>query len=251
MLGGTERDRWLPYRSVLRLLALPERATVVDFGAGTGVVAIPLALDRPGVTVVAFDEQPAMLERLQAAAGAVPPANLVATGSEGIAAFMGSAQRVLALNVLHEAGDASLRQIRELLAKDGYVVVIDWRADVERGVGPPAAHVLTAAEATARLEAAGFAVTDGSAEDFPYHYVLLARERAAPERPYAELVARLRASAGTRLAIDTASGTFEGYVLVDWLGDSSVTLLVAERPGDDPSRAFVIDLASIGAVRGA
>jgi hypothetical protein len=80
---------------------------------------------------------------------------------------------VLALNVLHELGDAALDDVRALLTPDGVVLFVDWNADVERPVGPPRDHVYGVEDAVRRLEHAGFAVEVRAA--LPYHYTLAAR----------------------------------------------------------------------------
>jgi SAM-dependent methyltransferase len=57
-------------------LAARERGPVLDVGAGTGRVALPLA--RAGHDVTALDREPELLEALRARAGEVPVATVVA-----------------------------------------------------------------------------------------------------------------------------------------------------------------------------
>src|SRR5665213_2118362 len=140
---------------LLAELALPPAATLVDFGAGTGLYAIALAQRRPDLRVVALDEQPAMREHLRAAILRAGVTNVEAADPAALAALHERADGVLALNVLHELGDSALAELRALLAPDRPALFVDWNAEVERPVGPPRDHVYGPEDAIRRLEAAG------------------------------------------------------------------------------------------------
>lgn len=172
-LDDPERFRYLPVQDVLDLLGAPQGARVLDFGTGTGTYAIAIARLRSDLHVIALDEQPEMLALLRKKLEKEPLENvepLLGSG-ESLRAF----DRILALNVLHEAGDEALRAIGSALESDGRVAFIDWNGDVERPVGPPRDHVYTRAEARKRLEALGFTVI--SERLFPYHYAIVASRR--------------------------------------------------------------------------
>jgi len=124
------------------------------------------------VEVIALDEQQLMLDLLLAKAAAKTLGNLRSVHTAEIARLRGTADRVLALNVLHEVGDEPLRTMAALLKPGGCVLVIDWNADVERPVGPPRDHVYTAAEARERLERVGLRIA--GERMFKYHYALIA-----------------------------------------------------------------------------
>lgn len=173
LLDDTARFEYLPPDEVFRLLAAPTGGRVVDFGTGTGAYAIELAQRRPDVEVIALDEQQQMLELLRAKPAAKALANLRSVHTAEIARLRGTADRVLALNVLHEVGDEPLRTMAALLKPDGIVLAIDWNAGVERPVGPPRDHVYTAAEARERLERVGLRIA--GERMFKYHYALIAR----------------------------------------------------------------------------
>jgi SAM-dependent methyltransferase len=86
-----------------------------------------------------------------------------------------SADIVLAANILHEIGDASVVEIRDALRPGGTAIFADWDAEIERPTGPPAEHVFTKNEALDRLERLGFHdITPLALPQFPYHYVLRA-----------------------------------------------------------------------------
>ena len=161
---------------MLALLDAPQGALVVDFGTGTGTYALALAKLRTDLHIVALDEQPEMLELLVAKPEIRTLANVEPVGVDALPRLRERAERVLAINVLHEVGDAALGELRSLLAPGGIAVFIDWNADVERPVGPPRDHVYSSADARLRVEAAEMRITGQRL--FPYHYALVAvRER--------------------------------------------------------------------------
>lgn len=173
MLDDVSRLEYVPPEKIIELLDLPQRALVVDFGAGTGTYAILIARARPDVTVIALDEQPEMLARLQSKPEAGQLKNLRPILPQAMEEFRGRADRVLALNVLHELGDEALKEMKALLNPSGFVLCVDWNADVDRPVGPPKDHVYGPGEAVDRLERLGFSVE--RLDPFPYHYALRVR----------------------------------------------------------------------------
>jgi SAM-dependent methyltransferase len=170
ILDDTARFAYVSPDALLAELALLPSATLVDFGAGTGLYAIALAQRRPDLRVVALDEQPEMLDHLRTAIGRAGVINVEAADPSALGALRGRAGGVLALNVLHELGDAALDELRGLLSPDATALFVDWNAEVERPVGPPRDHVYSPGDAARRLEAAGFTVEIRA--PLPYHYVL-------------------------------------------------------------------------------
>jgi SAM-dependent methyltransferase len=173
ILNDTARFAYISLDSLLAELAPAPSATLVDFGAGTGLYAIALAQRRPDLRIVALDEQPAMLEHLRAAIERAGVTNVEAVDRSALDTLRGRADAVLALNVLHELGDAALDELRELLTREGVALFVDWNADVERPVGPPRDHVYSTDDAVRRLERAAFNVDVRA--PLPYHFALAAR----------------------------------------------------------------------------
>jgi len=175
LLDERERFETLPPQDVFALLELTPEATVVDFGTGTGTYALELARSRPDVRVVALDEQAAMLEHLWAKLKETPLKNVepILAPSAASEALRGRADRVLALNVLHELGDEALGQLKGLLAPTGLAVFVDWNALVDRPVGPPRDHVYSPAEARAKLQARGLQIV--RERNFLWHYAFVCR----------------------------------------------------------------------------
>jgi SAM-dependent methyltransferase len=173
MLDAPERFEYLPPAEIVSMLEAPQRGCVVDFGTGVGVYAIEIARRRPDLKVIAFDEQPEMLDMLRAKPAARELENLSPVLSRDAASLSGKADRILALNVLHELGDEAMRQMVAMLKRDGSILFIDWDAGVERPVGPPRDHTYSANEALKRIESFGLAAERGRA--MRYHFVFRAR----------------------------------------------------------------------------
>ena len=173
LLDDPSRFGHLPPHEVFEMLAAPRGGQVVDFGTGTGTYAIELARGRPDLEVIALDEQQQMLDLLRRKPAAQQLSNLRVVHTDEIAKLHGTADRVLAINVLHELGDEALRALVGLLKPNGTVLAIDWNAGVDRPVGPPRDHVYTVAEARERMETAGLQIE--SERMFNYHYALVAR----------------------------------------------------------------------------
>ncbi len=178
LLDDPARFEHLPPDKILELLDAPAGALVIDFGTGTGTFAIELARRRPDLRIVALDNQPAMLELLRAKPEAKSLRNLEPLLTAEVGRLAASADRILAINVLHELDDEALGQLKSLLKPGGVVLFIDWDSAIERPIGPPKDHTYTAAEARARLESLALRVEELPA--MKYHFVLRARraERA-------------------------------------------------------------------------
>lgn len=177
-LGSPKRLKILPNERVLDFLELEGDETVVDYGAGSGVLTVPVAGSLPGGVVYAVDESREMLQHLKENLAETNPTNvyprLVSDNRLDLA--NNCVDRILAVNLLHEViGEGALEEMRRLLKPDGFLLVIDWRSDVRRDMGPPADVSLTAEEGIEMLQEAGFDVTSVEDEAFPYHFVLFGR----------------------------------------------------------------------------
>jgi ubiquinone/menaquinone biosynthesis C-methylase UbiE len=177
-LESPERQEFLPNEQVLDLLELGgQEAAVVDYGAGSGVLTIPLAKRLMHGVVHAVEESPQMMQLLRQKIEDTELRNvrLHLIEDNRVPLERAVADRILAVNLLHEViGETALEEMYRLLAPDGFLLVVDWRKDVEREVGPPREVVLTPQEGRRMLETAGFGVTFVEA-GFPYHFTLLAR----------------------------------------------------------------------------
>lgn len=174
-LDDPARERWLPTQALLQMLELDGTLRVLDYGAGTGRYAIAIAQHAPDSRVTAFDIQEPMLDIVRSRAHERHLENLAAAGPSPDALHAGSFDRVLGVHLLHEIDDEHLLHVRDLLAKDGFTLLVDWERDVERDAGPPADHVHTVHEALSRLRRCGFSAEVLESAAFPYHYAIRAR----------------------------------------------------------------------------
>jgi ubiquinone/menaquinone biosynthesis C-methylase UbiE len=175
VLNAPERERRLPTARLVELLKLQSGETVVDYGAGTGRLALAIAnaLDDGG-HIVAVDESPEMVERLAELLAGVDGARVPHVTANQVPLSDGAADRVLAVNQLHEVrGESALAELRPLLSPDGFALIVDRERGRKRDSGPPDHLPDTAADAEAELRAAGFTPERIDA-GLPFHFVVRA-----------------------------------------------------------------------------
>lgn len=80
------------------LAVAPEGGTVLDWGTGSGAIALALADEGPALRVTALDRSPEALERARANAGRCPGAEVEWLLSDGFAAVAGRRFDVIAAN---------------------------------------------------------------------------------------------------------------------------------------------------------
>jgi ubiquinone/menaquinone biosynthesis C-methylase UbiE len=175
VLDAPERERYLPAAQLVALLELGGDETVVDYGAGTGRLsrAVAAVLTDAG-RVIAVDESPEMFELLKEQLAGVARTEPLHITDNNVALPDGSADRVLALNMLHEIrGESALAEMHRLLRRGGFVLVVDWERGRERDSGPPDELLYTADEACKELRAAGLApeLLDAG---LPWHFAIKA-----------------------------------------------------------------------------
>jgi ubiquinone/menaquinone biosynthesis C-methylase UbiE len=157
-LNNAERLKELrPGELLAGVAGVREGMVCVDLGCGTGVFTVPMA-DLVGAAgrVYAVDTSREMLDYV-AARRPGPQVTLVQadagrTGLEG-----DSTDVCVAAFVLHEVASPSdlLAEAYRLLAPDGVVTVVEWKADVRRG--PPPGVRIGSEKTRELLARAGFA----------------------------------------------------------------------------------------------
>jgi SAM-dependent methyltransferase len=175
VLDAPERERYLPTDPLVTLLDLHGDETVVDYGAGTGRLAVSVAerlTDRGHV--LAVDSSAEMIDHLRARASGHPRVVVAHVTDDAVPLADGGADRVLAVNVLHEVrGERAVDEMRRLVAEDGFVVVVDWERGRPRDLGPPDELLYDVTEASTALAAAGLRTTVAPIE-LPFHFALIA-----------------------------------------------------------------------------
>lgn len=179
-LDDPARQGFLPNERVVESLRLSGEESVVDYGAGSGVLTVEVARALVNGEVYAVEESPRMVELLQERLreSGARNARALPIRDNQVPLPDATADRVLAVSLLHEiVGETALSEMRRLLAPDGFALVIDWRSDVERDEGPPAEVTFDPEGARLTLEEAGFSVEPLAADEFPYHFAFAASPR--------------------------------------------------------------------------
>lgn len=178
LLDSSERDAFLPDETLVDLLALSGSEIVLDYGAGTGRVALAAAERLPGGRVIAVDESPEMVQHLRTRTAGRDNVEVMSIAENRVALPDLSIDRILAINLLHEVrGETALVEMHRLLKPGGTLLAVDWDRECPSEPGPPSDHRYSAPEAKQQLAAAGFQV-ERVATALPYHFVLLARPPA-------------------------------------------------------------------------
>ena len=181
------RQREEDCRTMLRALGVKPGQTVCDMGCGNGFYTLQLArLVGPQGVVYAVDIQPEMLQMLARNAAEARLANIRPVLGTPIDPRLpaGEIDMMLCVDVYHEFShpEAMLAKIKESLAPDGQLVLVEFRGE-DPAVPIKPLHKMTKAQVRAELEPAGF----GMVREFdrlPWqHLLFLGVREAAPARP--------------------------------------------------------------------
>lgn len=171
-----ERDAWQQPERVIEALALSPKMTVADVGAGTGYFAVRLARALPDGKVIATDVEEDMVRYMTDRALRENLGNLHAqlTPTDDPKLAAGTIDRILVVDVWHHLGDrrAYAAKLASALRPGGFVAVVDFKLDAERG--PPVKMRLPADSIAADLAAAGLS-TEISTIDLPDQYIVIAK----------------------------------------------------------------------------
>jgi len=154
------RQREEDCRTMLKALGVKPGQTVCDMGCGNGFYTLQLArLVGPKGLVYAVDIQPEMLQMLarNAAEARLPNIRPVLGTPIDPRLPAGEIDMMLCVDVYHEFShpEAMLAKIRESLAADGQLVLVEFRGE-DPAVPIKPLHKMTKAQVRAELEPAGF-----------------------------------------------------------------------------------------------
>jgi ubiquinone/menaquinone biosynthesis C-methylase UbiE len=170
----------MPAGRVADLLALTGSETVIDYGAGTGRLALAVAGRLcPAGRVIAVEDSPEMFQLLSQRLAKVPNAQSLLIEGDHVPIPDRQADRILAIDVLHHVRPGTLCEMRRLLTPEGQLLLIDWERGHPREDGPPEDVLPTAGEAVQELAAAGLPAQQVDAS-FADRYTL--RVTATPSR---------------------------------------------------------------------
>lgn len=174
LLDSPERQSYLPDATIVDLLELDGGEVVLDYGAGTGRLALAASARLPRGRVIGVDESPEMIDMLSARIAEAPNVEAVAITDNAVPLEDASVDRILAVNLLHEIrGETALEEMRRLLAPEGFVLIVDWDRDRPGERGPPAAIRYGVEDAIDACGVAGLTAEEVDA-DLPHHFVLRA-----------------------------------------------------------------------------
>ena len=154
------RQREEDCRTMLQALGVKPGQTVCDMGCGNGFYTLQLArLVGPRGCVYAVDIQPEMLQMLARNAAEARLANIRPVLGTPIDPRLpaGAIDMMLCVDVYHEFShpEAMLGKIKESLAPDGLLVLVEFRGE-DPAVPIKPLHKMTKAQVRAELEPAGF-----------------------------------------------------------------------------------------------
>ena len=129
-LNDESRFEYLDPELLWRTAGVPDAATIVEIGAGTGLFACRFAQYAPGADVWAADVSQVMVRWM------CDRLHPVLASETSVPLGTGEADLVVMINVHHELADpqASYREALRLLRIGGVLLVADWRlGDTTRG----------------------------------------------------------------------------------------------------------------------
>jgi len=129
VLDAPERERDMPAAKVIELLSVDGSETVIDYGAGTGRLALAAAHRMaPRGRVIAIEDSSEMFHLLSERLAGIACAEPMLIEGDDVPLPDKTADRILAVDVLHHIRPGTLAEMRRLLAPDGVLLMIDWNA---------------------------------------------------------------------------------------------------------------------------
>lgn len=170
-LNDPERIKTLDPKVMWEILAAPSMGTIVEVGAGTGLVAAEFLALAPEISIVAVDVEPMMFEWMMEHRAEVAEGRMVPLLAEEVHIPLpeASTDAVYSVSLHHELHEpvASYREALRILKPGAPMLVADWYAR-ETPKGPPIEHRSSPKEIAGVMREAGFTDIEIH-EGLPYH----------------------------------------------------------------------------------
>ena len=168
------RDKWQMPDRIITALGLKPGMRVADIGAGTGYFTSRLAKVN-GVTVVAADIEPKMVEYLKGRAANEKLTNVTAVLAASNSPNLPSpVDLILVVDTYHHLPNRPtyFRELRKSLTPGGRIAIVDFRKDAPDG--PPAHFRFTPQQIEGEMKEAGYQL-DASHDFLPRQHFLIFR----------------------------------------------------------------------------
>ncbi|PKM50461.1 MAG: SAM-dependent methyltransferase [Firmicutes bacterium HGW-Firmicutes-7] len=178
-LDGIQRKELLPPEEILGRLPINKSDRVLDVGAGSGFLTIPVA-KMVNETVFALDIDQRMLKIIQEKADDrnINNIELLKGNLDNIPLPVGSIDIVLASLILHEVRPLPkvINQIGGVLKVGGYLLCLEYEKDNKIVQGPPMNIRIKSSELEEELIKAGFCIVR---KEFPQEsiYIIIAKKK--------------------------------------------------------------------------
>lgn len=169
------RDGWQMPSRVIDALALKPGMTVADIGAGTGYFAMRLAKVPAGISVLAVDVEPAMIDHLKKRAAAEKADNVTTVLAGATTPNLPEpVDLVLVVDTYHHLPNRPtyFNALRKSLKHGGRVAIIDFRKDAPEG--PPVHFRFTPQQIEDEMQQAGYQL-EASHDFLPRQHLLIFR----------------------------------------------------------------------------
>ncbi len=171
-LINSERKSYMPVETFFKRVQPQAEEIWLDFGAGPGYFALPLA--KLVKKVIATDLSPQMLQicKQRAAQQGLHNIDCIELNSHNLALKSNSIDKTLLSNVFHELDKPLpyLQEIHRVLKHLGKLFIIDWKVE-QMEIGPPLEHRLHEDIIIEVCKQANFEF-GWQWDDYPLHYVL-------------------------------------------------------------------------------